>query len=511
MTFCNGLLVAFALSKIEATYQCAQWLSAYMVEFVGGALNAWSSARERTAIGRGDLSKPVRQALRDDILRPKLSVLDYGCGRGQDTARLGKMGLSVQGWDPHFAPDTPLIKQDVVLLTYVLNVIEDAAERRETLSKAWHLANVAMVVSCRLKWELSSIAGSPSGDGIVTSRNTFQHLFSPSDLRELVEEVTGARCVSPVPGVVYVFRRDEDRFTYLARGAITEFEWTASDDYASAIREVITFAEKRGRPPLFEEIPDRMLPRLGQLSRRSLLEIINKGASAERIAEGVRRSTLNTLLYLGTSIFTGRASLGDLPLGVQADIKRCFSSYREACTRADRLLTKIRDDTYIRGAMQNSPGKMTATALYIHRRAVPKIPVVLRLYEYCGFVAAGRPEQWNILKLDHRGRRVSWSSYPEFDSNPHPTLDWTYSVEMSSLASGFQTFGERLNRPLLHRKEEFLDPDDRDVPKYRRLTAAEVRAGLYENPTIIGLENGWAAELERCGVELRGHRVVRRR
>ncbi|WP_196773011.1 DNA phosphorothioation-associated putative methyltransferase [Mycobacterium asiaticum] len=474
-------------------------------------MNNWVSARERTAIGRGDLSRPVRQALRDEILRANLSVLDYGCGRGQDTARLRRMGIDAHGWDPHFAPDTPLIERDVVLLTYVLNVIEDASEREQVLRNAWRLATRVLAVSCRLTWELSSISGSGFGDGIVSSRNTFQHFFTPGELRDLVEEVTGTRCVSPVPGVVYAFRRDEDRFAYLARGAITEFEWAASADYASAIAEVISFAEKRGRPPLFEEIPDELLPQLGQFSRRSLLEVINKGASPERIAEGLRRSTLDTLLYLGTSIFNGRASLSDLPLGIQADIKHCFKSYREACARADRLLAKIRDDTYVRGAMQNSPGKLTATALYTHRRAVSKMPVVLRLYEYCGFIAAGRPDGWNILRLDHRGRRVSWSSYPDFDTLPHPTLDWTYSVEMTSLAAGFQTFGERANRPLLHRKEEFLDPGDPDVPKYRRLTAAEVRAGLYQNPTLIGLENGWTTELERCGVELRGHRVVKRR
>jgi hypothetical protein len=80
---------------------------------------------------------------------------------------------------------------------------------------------------------------------------------------------------------------------------------------------------------------------------------------------------------------------------------------------------------------------------------------------------------------------------------------------MTTLEANFQSFRGRANRPLLHRKEEFLAPDDPAVPKYRRLTASEVRAGLYENPTQIGLEEGWAAELERCGVALKGHRVVR--
>ena len=471
----------------------------------------WAVAREKTAIGRGDLSMPVRQALRDGLIKVETSLLDYGCGRGQDVARLRKMNLDAHGWDPHFAPDSPLLPQDIVLLNYVLNVIEDPAERREAVTKAWGLAKKAMVVSCRLQWERSAVSGTSLADGIVTSRNTFQHFFAPREIRDLVESVTESKCISPTPGVVYAFRRDEDRFAYLARGAIAEFDWTATEDYTSAVAEVIAFAESRGRPPLFEEIPVDLLPQLGKLSRRSLLELVSKGASRERVADGFRRATLDALLYLGTSIFSGRPSLSDLPLGVQADVKHCFKSYREACARADRLLSKIKEDKYIRGAMQNSPGKMTASAFYVHRRAVDKIAVVLRLYEHCGFVAAGRPAGWNILKLDHRGRRVSWSAYPEFDSDPHPTLDWTYGVDMTSLAGSFQSFKERANRPILHRKEEFLDAGDPDVPKYQRLTAAEVRAGLYQNPTVIGLENGWASELERCGVVLNGHRLLKRK
>jgi DNA phosphorothioation-associated putative methyltransferase len=474
-------------------------------------MTEWTIARQRTAIGRGDLSMPVRLSLRDAIVGAGTSILDYGCGRGQDVARLRQMGFEADGWDPHFAPDGPLVAHDVVLLNYVVNVIEDTAERRETLTKAWRLASHALVVACRLKWELGSVNGMESGDGLVTSRNTFQHLYSPSEIRKLVEEVTGQRCVSPSPGVVYAFRRDEDRFAYLARGAIADFEWTESQDYTSAVAEIVSFTEDRGRPPLFEEIPPELLPLLGRLSRRTLLDIANQGASPERVAAGFKRTTLDTLLYLGTSIFNGRVALNDLPINVQADIKHCFKTYREACARADRLLAKIRDDTYIRGAMRNSPGKSTASALYVHRRAVPKIPVVLRLYEYCGFVAAGRPEDWNILKLEHRGRRVSWSRYPEFDSSPHPTLDWTYAVDMSSLEGTFQRFGDRPNRPLLHRKEEFLDAEDPAAGKYRRLTEAEVKAGLYQNPTVIGLEDGWESELQRCGVELRGHRLIKRR
>lgn len=91
------------------------------------------------------------------------------------------------------------------------------------------------------------------------------------------------------------------------------------------------------------------------------------------------------------------------------------------------------------------------------------------------------------------------------------TTEYTVKKGDVDTNDSFQSFGSRANRPLLHRKEEFLDPDDPGFAKYRRLTAAEVRAGLYQNPTVIGLEEGWEAELQRCGVAIRGHRVIKRR
>lgn len=450
-------------------------------------------------------------ALADGVLAAGLSVLDFGCGRGQDVHRLRRMGFEAYGWDPYYNPSGLREEQDVVMLSYVLNVVEDPLERVTTLADAWKRARRALVVSCRLQWERGQIRGTEHGDGVLTSHSTFQHFFSTRELHSLVENATGVPCMSPSPGIVYAFRDDRDRLGFLARGTVTKFDWTKTSDYAMAISEIVSFTESRGRVPSFDEIPEQTISIIAHLARTEISRLARKGANPSRVSAGAKRAVLDTLLYLGTSIFNGRPVQTELPLLVREDIRAHFRNYHDACARADRLLLKLRDDTYVRGAMTNSPGKFTATALYVHRRAATRMPVVLRLYEHCGFIAAGRPDDWNILKLNHRGRRVSWSSYPAFDGEPHPKLDWTYGVDMLTLESSFQEFGNRLNRPLLHRKEEFLSPDDPLVPKYRRLTAAELRAGLYANPTKIGLELGWEAELQRCGVELRGHRVVRRR
>jgi DNA phosphorothioation-associated putative methyltransferase len=159
--------------------------------------------------------------------------------------------------------------------------------------------------------------------------------------------------------------------------------------------------------------------------------------------------------------------------------------------------------------MYNSPvGKLTPTALYTHRRATDHLPVLLRLYEHCAAIAAGRPAEWEVLKLHHHGRAVSYLSYPEFDGDPHPRLASSYLVDLKTLGASYKSYEGRANRPLLHRKHEFLAKDDQKADLYRRLTEAEVKAGLYQNPSLIGTESGWHRELERCGRRLQGHRLV---
>jgi hypothetical protein len=63
--------------------------------------------------------------------------------------------------------------------------------------------------------------------------------------------------------------------------------------------------------------------------------------------------------------------------------------------------------------------------------------------------------------------------------------------------------------PLLNRKEEFIGRDDPRRDLYSKLTRAEVRAGLYDQPERIGSLQGWLNTLAQANVKLRGHRLVR--
>src|SRR6187549_211517 len=129
-------------------------------------------SRGSTAIHRAGLSRPVALALDDGLIRAGFTFFDFGCGRGADVAGLGSRGVESSGWDPVHAPNSGKRVADVVNLGYVVNVIENAAERAQVLQEAWHLARRLLVVAARLDWDVSPNQAVTFGDGVITSRGT---------------------------------------------------------------------------------------------------------------------------------------------------------------------------------------------------------------------------------------------------------------------------------------------------------------------------------------------------
>lgn len=164
-----------------------------------------STARHRTAMLRRRPSRPIRQALRDGLITPRTSVLDYGCGRGEDAAYLQSLGITVYAWDPIHRPHGDLVEADVVNLSYVLNVIENPLERLDVLQHAFKLACRVLIVSALIGKKGNLAAGTPFGDGIITRRGSFQKYFGHRELRHYVESGVGRKPVFGGLGIFYVF------------------------------------------------------------------------------------------------------------------------------------------------------------------------------------------------------------------------------------------------------------------------------------------------------------------
>lgn len=103
----------------------------------------------------------------------------------------------------------------LVNLGFVINVIENLDERIEALRGAFALAEEMLVVSAMLTNQ-DVVRGTAYGDGVLTSRNTFQKYYSQGELRQFIAEVLHEEPLPVGPGIFYVFKdKDaEQRFMY---------------------------------------------------------------------------------------------------------------------------------------------------------------------------------------------------------------------------------------------------------------------------------------------------------
>ena len=139
--------------------------------------------RHRTAQRRSALSSPMQHLLRFGFLDGSRSLFDYGCGRGDDLRMLSEMNVPATGWDPVFRSEAERQPADIVNLGFVLNVIEDADERRETLKSAFGLARKVLVVSVMLGYQSKREQFATFEDGVRTQRNTFQKYYAQDEFR----------------------------------------------------------------------------------------------------------------------------------------------------------------------------------------------------------------------------------------------------------------------------------------------------------------------------------------
>jgi DNA phosphorothioation-associated putative methyltransferase len=193
--------------------------------------------RHKTAIGRSALSRPVKLALADGLIDPETPLFDYGCGRGDDLRILSVMGYSGKGWDPVHRPAAALEPAPVVNLGYVVNVIEDPAERQQTLRRAWQLAERVLIVSARLNAESALMTEAAAfADGYVTSRGTFQKLFEQHELKTWIDQALDTAAVPAGPGVFYAFRDSGERAAFVASRYRARLSFHASPDRSTGSR-----------------------------------------------------------------------------------------------------------------------------------------------------------------------------------------------------------------------------------------------------------------------------------
>jgi len=479
------------------------------------ALPALAIERHRAAIARTELSRPVRLALEAGFFSPDTTFFDYGCGYGGDVQRLTEKSFLSAGWDPYYCPNTEPIPADIVNLGYVINVIENPAERRTALIAAWELTRQVLIVSAQVIIRNRGSLQLAYSDGIVTCRNTFQKYYEQEELKTYIDQVLNVDAIPVSLGIYFVFRDDEQRETFRASRfrsrATTPRIRTPSqrfEDYQELLTPLMAFITERGRLPVKGELIQEAELLAEFRSYRRAFKVILQATDKEEWEAIAQKRRQEILVYLAFHEFSQRPKYKDLSPTLRQDIKALCDNYQNACDEAEDMLFSLGDPGAIAKYCQQSPiGKKLPNALYVHISCLDRLHPLLRLYEACASRTIGRMEEATLIKFHAHKPKISYLFYPDFDSDPHPALHTSMQIDLQDLHVTYQDYDNSPNPPILHRKETFVTPEYPLYDKFAKLTQQEEKWGLLDETRTIGTRKGWEKCLATNCAEIRSHRV----
>ncbi len=470
--------------------------------------------RHKAAIVRKHLSRPVRLAFDAELFQENLTFFDYGCGHGGDVKRMAGKGIKSAGWDPYYAPKNQPEKADIVNLGYIINVIEDQAERRDALIQAWELTEKVLIVAAQILIADRNKGLMAYGDGVITRRNTFQKYYEQEELKTYIDQVLEVNSIPIDLGIYFVFRDESQAESFRVsrcrsrvrspqvRTVVKRFE-----DYEMMLKPLMEFVSDRGRLPVAEELPNEAEIKTEFRTLARAFKVILQVTDPQEWDEIAQKRRQDLLVYLALNQFGDRPKFSQLQEIVRNDIKGLFGSYKAACTLADQMLFSIGDPEKIAQCCQQSQvGQKRSASLWVHVSALEQLNPLLRLYEGCANRTIGRLEAATIVQFHIKKPKITYLFYPEFDSNPHPTLSNRMDINLQDLHVTYHSY-EGPNSPILHRKEMFVMPDYPQYDKFVKLSHQEQDWGLLEDWKQIQTHQGWLQCLEDHCAQLKGHRV----
>lgn len=466
--------------------------------------------RDKTAIRRYQFSRPVALALAAGLISRERSFFDYGCGHGADIRLLKARRVSAEGWDPNHRPKTERRTADVVNLGFVLNVIEDPAERAEALRRAYELAQQVLIVAVRVDKVPDGYA--VFSDGLLTGKSTFQKIYTQAEFRDYVEATLSCRAHIASLGIAYVFRSEEAEAQYLANCAFTrrlEYRTDLIEQFSKSAlaKRYIKLANKLGRAPSAHEFPSypKLVEEFGSPQRleRLLLHLIDRTAF-----EGSRSQRREDILtYMAMLRLQGMRppALGALPQSVQLDIKTLWASYSAAVQEGEKFLFSLGQPETVRAAcVAASVGKKLPTDLYVHRSAEDELPSLLRVLLFAARRIVGEVG-YDLAKISTDGRAISFLRYENFDDDPHPALQQSIRVYLPRASYEIRSYAPS-TAPILHRKETFVTPTYPGYELFRQLTESEDKLGLLSS-VDIGTRDRWENLLSARGLLIENHQI----
>ena len=430
--------------------------------------------RQRTALQRRELSSPMQHLLALGFLDGTRSVFDYGCGQGDDVRLLGAMGVHATGWDPAFRPDHPRIPADIVNIGFVINVIEDAGERREALEDAFSLARQVLVVSVMLGYQSKRARFAEYRDGVVTQRNTFQKYYAQDEFRAYLEATLDANAIPLAPGICLVFRQPADEQLFLLARQQVRRDWRLLrreptsravarliEDNRTQIDAYWQRALELGRPPAADECPAAQALAATLGSRRRVHDWVSRLHEPEQLEAAALGRQEDLLVYFALGHFARRKPYRKLPGRLQRDVAHFFGTITKARAAGQRALFAAGDGSRVREAavfchQELRIGRMEGSHdLTFHQSVLSECLPLIRVYVGCALQLFGDAGYVDLVKVHLESRKVTFLLYDDFHA-PQSNLLERIKVDLARLRVDYFDYvaiGER--QPLIGTADDY--------------------------------------------------------
>ena len=433
--------------------------------------------RHKTAIDRNQLSQPMQALARHDYLNGEYSILDYGCGKGDDVRELEAHGIDITGWDPMHRPDEALSNKDIINLGFVLNVIEDRKERTDTLINAWQLANKILVVAVMVAGESVIRQFTPYKDGIITSRNTFQKYYSQGEIRYYIESTLNETAIAVGQGIFIIFKDKLEEQVFLSERQHIKRDWKQKTQRQLALKtkaikkdiidkNIELFTDywettlELGRIPANSEFEFSEQIRRICGSHNKAHQALLKHFGSEVFEESNQRRKEDLTVYFALGLFEKRKPQSKMPESLKRDIKAFFPSYQDALEQARETLFSVGNPLTINEACIAAHkalecGYLEESHSYtFHKNYLGELPAILRIYIGCATQLYGDIDEFQLIKAHIRSGKVSLMRYDDWEKD-EPLLLERIKIKLRELDIDFFDYGGKFEPAPLNNKSVF--------------------------------------------------------
>ena len=435
-------------------------------------------ARHKTAIDRNRLSAPMQVAAKHGYLDGNFSILDYGCGKGDDIRELEAHDVDCVGWDPVYQPENDLENCDIVNLGFVLNVIEDKAEREETLTRAFEYADKFLIASVMIAGDSVISQFKPYKDGVITSRNTFQKYFGQSEFKYYLETTLNEDVIAVGQGIFIIFKDKIEEQNFLLKRQHIRRDWNQlTQKEPKQPQKVVTkeLIEKHqalfddfwelsldlGRLPAIPEFEfSQQIRKVAGSHKKALDALLEKyGKDLFKQAKYVRKCDL--LVYFALGLFEKRKAYRHMPESLKRDIKAFFKDYSNAIELAGQALFSVGNPQLIEALSVNAYEELKHGEFEeghhwtVHKSVLEKLPPELRIYVGCAVQYYGDIGEMDLVKIHFTSGKVTLLRYDDW-AKDKPVLVERIKIKLKNQDIDFFDYRSKFTPQPISNKEFFL-------------------------------------------------------